>query len=68
MTDSFSFNAYDVGLPTQHIVLRPQGQPDQRFEIPDLVLPAEAEPRFWTLYNKLVELGAIPNRTPVFSA
>lgn len=67
MTDTFTFNVYDIDQPTQHILFRPQGQPEQRFDIPNMPLPADGTQRFWALYNKLVELGAIPNRTPVFT-
>lgn len=67
MTSSFGFNAYDQGLPTQHIMFRPAEGPEVRYDVPDMVIPAEPEPRFWALYNKLVELGAIENRTPVFN-
>lgn len=68
MTDSFNFNAYDIGQPTQHIIFRQANAPEQRFEVPDMVIPQDPVERFWALYNKLVELGAIPNRTPVFNA
>lgn len=67
MSDSFRFNAYDVGLPTQYILFSTDGQPDQKHEIPDVVLPEDGQQRFWVLYNKLVELGVIPNRTPTFT-
>lgn len=67
MINSFTFNAYDVGQPTQYILFSQQGQPDVRYEIPDMTIPTDQQEKFWALYNKLVELGAIPNRTPVFN-
>jgi hypothetical protein len=68
MTDTFTFNVYDVDLPTQHILLKVGGLAEQRFDIPGIALPTDGKQRFWALYNKLVELEAIPNRTPVFNA
>jgi hypothetical protein len=68
MTDSFRFRATDVGLPTQKIIYEVDGHPDQEFAIPDVTVPEEQTERFWFLYNKLVELGAIPDRTPIYNA
>jgi hypothetical protein len=67
MTDSFRFRATDVGLPTQKIIFETDGNPNQEFAIPDLTVPEDQTERFWFLYNKLVELGAISNRTPTFT-
>jgi hypothetical protein len=65
MTDKFTFNATDVGLPTQRIIFERADCPVQEFSIPELVLSDDTTQRFWMLYNKLVELGAIPDRTPI---
>ncbi len=68
MTDSFRFRATDVGLPTQKIIFETDGNPNQEFLIPDVVVPEDQTERFWFLYNKLVELGVIANRTPTYTA
>lgn len=67
MTEAFSFNAYDIGQTSQHIMFRPTGGQEVRYDIPGMQLPEDQAERFWVLYNKLVELGAIPNRTPTFN-
>lgn len=66
MTDSFTFNLYDLGQPTQHILLKIGDQPEQRFDVPGLVVSEDPQEKFQTLYAKLVELEAIPNRTGIF--
>lgn len=66
MTTDFSFNAYDIGMPSQHIIFKQGGQ-ETSYPIQDLALPEDQAERFWVLYNKLVELGAIENRTPTFT-
>jgi hypothetical protein len=68
MTDSFRFRATDVGLPTQKIIFETDSNPNQEFLIPDAVVPEDQTERFWFLYNKLVELGVIANRTPTYTA
>ena len=65
MTDSFTFNIYDVGQPSQHILFKLGDQPEQRFDVPGLVVSEEPQEKFKTLYAKLIELGAIPNRTGI---
>jgi hypothetical protein len=67
MPDAFSFKPLDVGLPTQRIYFEPYGAPVQEFPIPDVVLPTDTTERFWAMYAKLVELGAIPDRKPTFN-
>lgn len=67
MTEAFSFNAYDIGQTGQYIMFRPAGGQEVRYSIPDMQLPEDQAERFWVLYNKLVELGAIPNRTPILN-
>lgn len=67
MTENFSFHAFDVGLPSQCIIFQAHDKPERRFDVPDMVMPQDQEERFWALYNKLVELEAIPNRMPVFN-
>ncbi len=67
MNNPFTFNAYDIGQPTQHILFSEQGQSDVRYDIPDMAIPTNQEEKFWALYNKLIELGAIPDRTPVYN-
>lgn len=66
MTNSFSFAAYDIGKPTQHIVLRMDGSRDQTIGIPDLQLPDDGVARFWVLHAKLVELGVIKSVQTTF--
>lgn len=66
MTERFTFNAYDVGQPSQHIIFKLGDEPEQKFAVPDLVIPTDANEKFRCLYDKLVELHVIPNRTGIF--
>ena len=67
MPDSFKFNAYNIGRTDQYILFLPADAVEQRFEVPDLVVPEDTTERFHVLYNKLVELGAIEDRTPTYA-
>lgn len=63
---AFRFYPIDVGLATQKIVFVREGDPEQRFDIPDMTLPEDTTDRFWALYNKLFELNLVENKTPTF--
>jgi len=67
MTNSFKFRPTDVGLPSQRIILDLEGEQTQEFPVPGFVIPENNPDRFWAMYNKLVELGAIPDRQPLFN-
>lgn len=68
MTKAFKFRPSDVGTPNQKIIFDMEGEPTQEFPIPDLVVPDDGTQRFWLLYNKLVELGAIPDKKPIYES
>lgn len=68
MTKPFKFRPTDVSLETQRIIFEEEGSPTQEFAIPDMVLPEDPTERFWALYNKLVELGAIHDSKPIYTA
>jgi hypothetical protein len=67
MTKPFRFRATDINLPTQKIIFNMDNDPTQEFPIPNETVPEDSTDRFWFLYNRLIELGVIPNQTPIYT-
>ena len=63
----FSFRVGNAGTEQQVLVFVKNDGDPQEFPIPGLVVPEDETARFQFLYAKLIELGCIEDRTPIYT-